>query len=65
MEMPIPDPRLPMLATAITDLVAGYAEVRRVLVEIYDAPADVQEEMLSPLYAAADRAARALTFVDG
>jgi len=37
-ELTIPDPRVPLLAEAISDLVAGYAEVRRVLVEEYDAP---------------------------
>ena len=53
----IPDPRVPLLAEVITDLVAGYTEVRRVLVEEYGAPVDVQQEVLGALRQAADRAA--------
>ncbi len=57
----IPDPRVPMLAEIITDLVAGYAEVRRVLVEEYGAPSEVQEQLLGALRAAAGRAVSALS----
>ncbi|MEA2143197.1 MAG: hypothetical protein QOI64_1627 [Solirubrobacteraceae bacterium] len=61
MDLPIPDPRVPVLASAIQDLVAGYAEMRRVLIDHYEAPDDVQQELLGPLYAAADRATQVLT----
>jgi len=60
-ELVIPDPRVPLMAEAIADLVAGYAEVRRVLVEEYDAPTDVQAELLGALHAAADRASSILS----
>lgn len=59
-ESAIPDPRVPLLAEVITDLVAGYTEVRRVLVEEYGAPVDVQDEVLGALRDAATRAASAL-----
>ena len=52
----IPDPRVPVLAEVITDLLAGYAEVRRVLVEEYGAPSEVQEQLLGALRSAAGRA---------
>ena len=52
----IPDPRVPVLAEVITDLLAGYAEVRRVLVEEYGAPSDVQDALLGALKSAAGRA---------
>ena len=56
----VPDPRVPLMAEVITDLVAGYAEVRRVLVEQYGAPQDVQAELRGALRTAADRAASVL-----
>jgi len=58
----IPDPRVPMLSAAIADLVAGYEQVRAVL-DGYEAPDDVQAELLEPLRTAAERATRALTSV--
>ncbi|HVF20734.1 MAG TPA: hypothetical protein VNA14_10875 [Mycobacteriales bacterium] len=57
----IPDPRVPVLTEAITDLIAGYAEVRRVLVEEYGAPSEVQDALLGALRSAADRAQSAIT----
>ena len=57
----IPDPRVPVLAEVITDLLAGYAEVRRVLVEEYGAPSDVQDALLGALKSAAGRAQSAIT----
>lgn len=57
----IPDPRVPVLAEVITDLLAGYCEVRRMLIEEYGAPPDVQEELLGTLRSAAGRAASVLT----
>lgn len=56
----IPDPRIPMLTEVISDLVAGYADVRRVLVEHYGAPTEVQAALLGTLRDAAERAAEAL-----
>jgi hypothetical protein len=57
--MTIPDPRVPMLSAAIADLVAGYEQVRAVL-DGYEAPDDVQRELLAPLQRAAERATAAL-----
>ena len=57
----IPDPRVPVLAEVITDLLAGYAEVRRVLVEEYGAPSEVQDLLLGALRSAAGRAQSALS----
>ena len=55
----IPDPRVEMLSAAIAELVAGYESVRTVLDE-YEAPEEVQDEILAPLRDAAERAAETL-----
>ena len=57
----IPDPRVPVLTEVIADLLDGYAEVRRVLVEEYGAPFDVQDQLLGALRSAAGRAKSALS----